>query len=77
VGVGNIKVQNSRMCDEARRISSRNESVKKNYTYSNRVAALATGVELMLLCIHKYVAKQQICNAECVELFVINLIIIV
>ena len=39
-------VQNSRMCDEVRRISYRNESVKKNHI--NRAEALATRVELML-----------------------------
>ena len=59
------------MCDEVRGISYRNESVKKNYTYINRAEALATRVELMLH-MHKYIAKQQIPSAECVELFVIN-----
>ena len=59
------------MCDEVRSTSYRNKSVKKNYIHKNRVEALATGVELTLY-IHKYVAKQQICNAECVELFAIN-----
>ena len=69
--MANIKVQNSRMCDEVRRISYRNESIKKNYTYIKRAEALATRVQLMLH-IHKYIAKYQTPNAECVELFVIN-----
>jgi hypothetical protein len=50
---------------------------KTLYMYKNRVEVLAVGVELMLLYIHKYVAKQQTCNAECVELFVTNFIITV
>jgi hypothetical protein len=56
VGGGNIKVQNSRMC-EVRGITSRNESVKKICIYKNRLEALTTRVELVLLYIHKYIAK--------------------
>ena len=55
------------MCDEVRRMSYRNESVKINYIYIyiyiyicmyvNRVEALVTRVELMLLYKHKYTAN--------------------
>ena len=63
---GVIKAQNSRMCYDVRRISYRNEKVLKYilYIYKNKVEALATGMDLILLYMKKYVAKHQTCNAE-------------
>jgi hypothetical protein len=64
------------MCDKVRKKSLRKKSVK-NYIHKNRLEVMLTWVQLVLLCIHKYIAKQQIHNEECVELFVINFIIFV